>query len=130
MSILSKFAFLLWILFLFSHAAAAQHTPAKRALVTLRELVPSNDKLAELDLCFDTSFARQAIEYLRSNDPRLLGRMADPPAITHILNHARNFNNNDVPKESRTTPQTAPDALYTLGKQVGDEQTGSWLARW
>ena len=86
---------------LFCHAAAAQQPTAKSALVVLRDLVPSNHKLAEQDLSFDTSFARQAIEYLRSNDPHLMERMADSPAITHILNHARNFNY-DVPKESRT----------------------------
>ena len=70
--------------------------------VALRDLVPSTDKLAEHDLSFDTSFARQAIEYLQSNDPHLLERMADSPAITHILNHAQNFDNDDVPRESRT----------------------------
>ena len=37
---------------------------------------------------------------MRSNDPKLAERMADSPAITHILNHARNFDY-DVPKESR-----------------------------
>jgi len=116
---LSQFA-ILCILFFFCHAAAAQQSTAKSALVVLRDLVPSNDKLAEHDLSFDTSFARQAIEYLRSNDPHLMERMADSPAITHILNHARNFNY-DVPKESRTAlvksllgPQSAQAGLSAI----------------
>ena len=101
MSMRNQFAFL-WTFFFLCLAAAAQHSPSQRALVTLRELVPSNDKLAEHDLSFQTSLARQAIEYLGANDPRLMEQMADSPAITHILNHAQIFNNNDVQKESRT----------------------------
>jgi len=96
---LSQFAF--FVLLFCCHAAAAQSSIAESAPVAVRNLVPSTDKLAQHDLSFDTSFARQAIEYLRSNNSHLMERMADSPAVTHILNHARNFDY-DVPKESRT----------------------------
>jgi Putative zinc dependent peptidase (DUF5700) len=85
----------------FCHTAATQQSSAKSASVELRDLVPSTDPLAAHDLAFDASFARQAIEYLRSNDRDLIEGMAESPAISHILNHARNFDY-DVPKESRT----------------------------
>jgi len=81
---LSQFAF--FVLLFCCHAAAAQSSIAESAPVALRNLLPSTDKLAQHDLSFDTSFARQAIEYLRSNDPHLMERMADSPAVTHILN--------------------------------------------
>lgn len=68
--------------------------------MAVHDLVPPSDPLAAHDLSFDASFARQAVESLRSNDPKLADRMAESPAITHILNHARNFDY-DVPKESR-----------------------------
>jgi putative zinc-dependent peptidase DUF5700 len=83
------------------NTGGAQQSPIKSAPIALHDLVPSNDPLAAHHLGFDASFARQALEYLRSNDPTLIERMAESPAITHILNHARNFDY-DVPKESRT----------------------------
>jgi hypothetical protein len=78
-----------------------QQAPAKSAPIALRDRVPSNDPLAGHDLRFDASFAHQALAYLRSDDPILLESMSESPAITHILDHARNFDY-DVPKESRT----------------------------
>jgi len=91
---------LLCILFILFQTVAAQQPSTRIGPVALRDLVPPSDPLAAHDLSFDASFARQAVEYLRSNDPKLADRMAASPAITHILNHARNFNY-DVPKESR-----------------------------
>lgn len=91
----------LCVAFTFLQAAPAQPPSAKSARVTLRDLVPPSDQLAGHDLSFDATFALQAIEYLRTNDPKLAARMAESPAITHILHHARNFDY-DVPKESRT----------------------------
>jgi hypothetical protein len=91
----------LCVSFTFLQAAPAQQPSAKNARVTLRDLVPPSDPLAGHDLSFDATFALQAIEYVRTNDRELAARMAGSPAITHILNHARNFDY-DVPKESRT----------------------------
>ena len=85
----------------FLQAAPAQQFSAKSGRVTLRDMVSPSDPLAGHDLSFDATFALQAIEYLRTNDPTLAARMAESPAITHILYHARNFDY-DVPKESRT----------------------------
>jgi hypothetical protein len=84
-----------------SQATLAQHPPAQTAPVALCDLVPAGDPLAVHDLRFDASFARQAIEDLRTHDPALVARLAESTAITHILNHARNFDY-DVPKDSRT----------------------------
>ncbi len=81
-------------------AIAAQPPPAAAGPVTLRELVPAGDPLAVQDLRFDAGFARDAIEYLRTHDPALASRMAGSAAVTHILNHALNFDY-DVPKASR-----------------------------
>jgi Putative zinc dependent peptidase (DUF5700) len=91
---------LLCILFILLQAAAPPPSSARRDPVEVRDLVPPNDPLATHDLSFDASFARQAVEYLRSNNAKLAERMVGSPAITHILNHARNFDY-DVPKESR-----------------------------
>jgi hypothetical protein len=85
----------------FLQAAPAQQPSAQIARVALRDLVRAGDPLAVHDLGFDASFARQAIDYLRTHDPTLAARLAESPAITHILNHARNFDY-DVPKDSRT----------------------------
>ncbi len=85
----------------FLQPVAAQPTPPGSTPVTLRELVPAGDPLAAHDLSFDATFAREAIEYVRTDDPALILRLADSPAITHILAHARNFDY-DVPKDSRT----------------------------
>lgn len=82
---------------------ADRGTPARVALaapVALRELVPPGDPLAAHDLRFDAGFARDAIEYLRTHDPALAARMDGSAAVTHILNHALNFDY-DVPKGSR-----------------------------
>jgi hypothetical protein len=70
------------------------------APVELRALVAPGDPLASQDLRFDAGFARDAIEYLRTHDPALASRMAGSAAVTHILNHALNFDY-DVPKGSR-----------------------------
>jgi len=91
---------LLCIFFVLFQTVAAPQSSAWRDPVAVRDLVPPSDPLALHDLSFDASFARQAAEYLRSSDPKLAERMAESPAITHILNHARNFDY-DVPKESR-----------------------------
>jgi len=91
---------LLCLLSIFFQTVAATQPSARTGPVALPDLVPPSDPLAAHDLSFDASFARQAVEYLRSNDPKLADRMAESPAITHILNHARNFDY-DVPKESR-----------------------------
>jgi hypothetical protein len=84
----------------FLQAAPAQQLSAQIAPVALRDLVPAGDPLAAHDLRFDASFARQAIEYVRTHDSALAAPLAESPAITHILNHARNFDY-DVPKDSR-----------------------------
>jgi hypothetical protein len=83
-----------------SQATLAQKPFAQTAPVALRDLVPAGDPLAAHDLRFDASFARQAIEYVRAHDSALAAPLAESPAITHILNHARNFDY-DVPKDSR-----------------------------
>lgn len=84
-----------------SQSAIAQQSSAKSDPVVLHDLVPSTDPLAAHDLGFDASFARQVIENLQSNDPSLAERLSGSPAVTHILNHARNFDYG-VPKESAT----------------------------
>jgi hypothetical protein len=79
--------------------AAAQHCSA-RGPVQLRDVLPLGDSLLPHDLMFDASFASEAIEYIRSNDANALARMTNSPAIAHILNHARNFDNDNVPRDS------------------------------
>jgi hypothetical protein len=91
--------------------AAAQHCSVRGGTVQLRDILPSGDPLLAQNLTFDATFAGQAIEYVRSNDPNVLTHMANSPAIAHVLNHARNFDY-DVPKDS-------PEALVAnlLGPQ-------------
>jgi hypothetical protein len=84
----------------FLQAVPAQYLSGQITPFVLRDLVPAGDPLATHDLCFDASFAGQAIEYVRTHDPTLAARLAESPAMTHILNHARNFDY-DVPKDSR-----------------------------
>jgi hypothetical protein len=85
--------------------AAAQHCPARDDKFRLQDVLPPGDPLSSQDLTFDASSAIEAIEYIRSNDPNTLTRMATAPAISHVLKHARNFDY-DVPKDS-------PQALVT-----------------
>ena len=73
---------------------------APRTLISLSALVPPADPLAVQDLCFDARFAARALDYLRAGgDRRGFDKLADLPALAHLLNHARNFNY-DVPKDS------------------------------
>jgi hypothetical protein len=90
----------LCVVFAFCGIAAAQPR-STTTVVKLPSLVAKSDPLAQQNLSFDASFAREAIDYVHSPNPKLLDSMADSPAITHILNHARNFDY-DVPKDSRT----------------------------
>jgi len=83
----------------FASLAAAQFSP-ERGPVALRDLVSATDPLATHDLRFDATFAQQALDYLQSENRALLQRMANSAAVAHILNHARNFDNPDVPKDS------------------------------
>ena len=82
-------------------APGAQHPrePQSRQLVSLRDMVGPSDKLATQDLHFDWSFAQLAIAYLQSPDSHVLEQLANSPAATHTLNHARHFDY-DVPKDS------------------------------
>ena len=84
----------------FLGTSSAQQPLARSATIALRDLLPPSDPLAAQNLTFDVSFAREAIEYSRSNDAALIERIASSPAIDHILNHARNFDY-DVPQDSR-----------------------------
>jgi len=97
-----------------AHVAPGQQCSITSGSVALRNLVPPGDVLANHDLTFDPTFAGEAIQYLRSNDPGLFTRMANSAAIAHILSHARNFDY-DVPKDS-------PDALVTTLLDPKDKQ--------
>jgi hypothetical protein len=90
---------LLCVILVVAHVGVAQQCSITSDSVALRNLVPPGDPLANHDLTFDPTFAGQAIQYLRSNDPDLFTRMAKSPALAHILSHARNFDY-DVPKDS------------------------------
>ena len=71
-----------------------------RQVVALADLVGPADPLAAQDLRFDARFAVDALAYMESGDQTLLDRLAQSPAALHLLNHARNFNNSDVPRDS------------------------------
>lgn len=90
---------LLCVSLILSPFSAAQHCSAKGGTVQLRDVLSPGDPLGAHNLTFDAAFAGQAIEYVRSTDPNALARMANSPAIAHILKHARNFDY-DVPKDS------------------------------
>ncbi|HUI84388.1 MAG TPA: DUF5700 domain-containing putative Zn-dependent protease [Candidatus Binatia bacterium] len=82
--------------------AGFQHTLAQAARQqpsSLRNLVPSSDALSRQDLSFDAGFAKVALQYLGSGDPKLLEALAKSPAAAHLLIHARNFDY-EVPKDS------------------------------
>ena len=81
-------------------ASLAAPSSPERGPVALRDLVSASDPLATHDLRFDATFAQQALDYLQSREPALLQRMTNSAAVAHILNHARNFDNPDVPKDS------------------------------
>ena len=83
---------------IFGHAGGGASRPADRP-VSLRELVPPGDPLAQQDLSFDARFARTAVDYVRKGDPALLDALASLPAAQHLLNHARQFDY-DVPNDS------------------------------
>lgn len=102
--------------------AAQQCSPASGA-VAPRDVLPPGDPLAVHDLTFDATFAAQAIAYLRSKDANVLARMANSPAITHVLNHARNFDY-DVPKDSRqalVTNLLGPESKQTARVAVCEQ---------
>ena len=81
-------------------AKAQQSNPdVRRQPVAIRDLVLPGDPLARQDLNFDTSFAQLALQYIESNDPGILNKLANSAAATHLLDHARNFDY-DVPKSS------------------------------
>ncbi|MGE5237042.1 MAG: DUF5700 domain-containing putative Zn-dependent protease [Acidobacteriota bacterium] len=80
--------------------ATAQVPAVEEGRVALRDLVPPGDPLAAQDLGIDASSACLALESLRTHDSAVAIHLAESPAITHILHHARNFDY-DVPKESR-----------------------------
>jgi hypothetical protein len=88
------------VVLMLSRPSLAQKPSAATAPLALRDLVPAGDPLAAQDLHFDATFAHDGIEYVLTHDPTLAERLADSPAITHILSHARNFDY-DVPKDSR-----------------------------
>lgn len=84
-----------------TQSASAGNSSEARAVIRLSNLVAKSDPLAQQNLSFDASFAQEAIDYIHSPSPKLLDSMVESLAITHILNHARNFDY-DVPKDSRT----------------------------
>jgi len=84
-----------------TQSASAGNSSEARAVIRLSNLVAKSDPLAQQNLSFDASFAQEAIDYIHSPSPELLDSMVESLAITHILNHARNFDY-DVPKDSRT----------------------------
>jgi len=73
---------------------------ADRQIVTLADLVGPSDPLAAHDLHFDARFAVDALAYVKSGERRRLDRLAQSPAAQHLLNHARNFDYPDMPKDS------------------------------
>lgn len=105
---------LLCISFVFPLTAATQQTFSTGGTVALRDLVPPADPLAVHDLSFDATFARQVVDYLRTHNANLVDRMAESPAIAHILRHARNFDY-DVPKDPRALVSSL---LAPQGKQA------------
>jgi rhamnogalacturonyl hydrolase YesR len=72
----------------------------RRDLVSIAELLGPADPLAAQDLRFDSRFAVEALAFLDSGDEKALDRIARLPAALHLLNHARNFENSDVPTDS------------------------------
>jgi hypothetical protein len=88
--------------------------------INLRDLLPRTDPLAVQDLRFDPTFARAALQYLRSQNPDLLDQLAKSPAATHLLNHTRNFDY-DVPKGS--TSALVSHLLQPPSKHAGEIQT-------
>ncbi len=81
-------------------AGPSPKAPKNREFAALSELAGPADPLVVHDLHFDARFAVDALAYLESGDRRLLDQLARSPAALHILNHARNFENADVPRES------------------------------
>jgi hypothetical protein len=79
---------LLCVSLILFHPVAAPQSSTKPGPAELRGLVPPSDPLTAQDLSFDASFAQHAIQYLRSNDPKLASRMAESPAITHLSGFA------------------------------------------
>ncbi|GEM_PF-920726 len=72
----------------------------QRQVVALADLVGRDEPLAKQDLRFDARFAADALSYLKSGKPLFLDRLTRSPAALHLLNHARNFENSDVPRDS------------------------------
>ena len=68
--------------------------------VPLSQLVSPSDPLYQQDLTFDATFARMALQYVRSSNPEMLDELATLPAAEHILNHARHTDNDVVPRDS------------------------------
>jgi hypothetical protein len=111
---------LVFVWFILLPFAAAQQCSLQGGTVQLRNLLPPGDPLAAHNLTFDATFAGKAIEYVRSNDSNALASMANSPAITHLLHHARNFDY-DVPKDS---PQAFVTSLLgSQSKQAGRAAT-------
>ena len=62
-----------------------------RSLARLRDLVPSDDPLHDHDLTFDARFAQGVVDYLAAPDEAAVERLARLPAVSHLLQHARQF---------------------------------------
>jgi hypothetical protein len=60
-------------------------------LTRLRELVPVHDSLRDHDLTFDARFAHGVAEYLASPSDAAVEKLAQLPAVTHLLQHADRF---------------------------------------
>ncbi|MEN6310686.1 MAG: DUF5700 domain-containing putative Zn-dependent protease [Acidobacteriota bacterium] len=80
--------------------SAARDAQRPRLTAALADLVGPADPLAVQDIRFDATFAAEALAYLESGDGRSLDRLTRSPAALHLLNHARNFDNSDVPRDS------------------------------
>ncbi len=96
---LARFSLAVWCVWLIL-ATTASAQSLDNGPVPLRGLLPVTDALATHDLSFDASFAHDALDYLQARNSALFDRMARSAAVAHILSHARNFNNEDVPRNS------------------------------
>jgi hypothetical protein len=82
--------------------------------VALRDLVPPDDPLRAHDLQFDARFA-EAVSRSTPDAGRTLAYLAELPATSHLLAHARQFDY-DVPKDS-----AASLARHLLSRSAGHE---------
>jgi hypothetical protein len=85
--------------FLWPAAGRRPEAGGSRDYIALANLVGPGDSLAAQDLHFDARAAQDALAFIASHDAMSLDRLANSPALAHLLRHARAFEY-DVPRES------------------------------